>query len=157
MQNLFGETLKWFRSTFDAGVERVLAILIGVCFVASLVFLALAVEDAAGQEPTVTASPTATATPTPTATPTIDPMVQFRKDKITYCLNSVSYYYLSRTGIALEFTSTVWIMLAGTAEVTGTVDSTDERFGDPMTFRCVFEEFMDEPMMLTIVEVTESE
>jgi disulfide bond formation protein DsbB len=109
------------------------------------------------QEPTSTPVPTATATPTPTATPTIDPMVQFRKDKITYCLNSVSYYYLSRTGIALEFTSTVWIMLAGTAEVTGTVDSTDERFGDPMTFRCVFEEFMDVPMMLTIVEVTEGE
>jgi hypothetical protein len=157
MQNLFGETLKWFRSTFDAGVERVLAILIGVCFVASLVFLALAVEDAAGQEPTSTPVPTATATPTPTATPTVDPMVQFEADKVKFCLNSVYYNYISRTGIQLRAFLVDYVAKDDGAEVSGVADSTDERMTGTIYFKCVFSELMGESMMLTDLELIEGE
>jgi hypothetical protein len=158
MRQVFKEMQRQFRSTFDPGVERVLAILIGICFVASLVFLALAVEDATAQEPTSVPTPTATSTPTPTATPTVDPEVQAMDDRITMCLDSMEYYYLSRTGIQLEPLAFLYAVTDSGAEITGTADAeNDERLTGVVDFKCVFEDFMDVPLMLTEIEVTEGE
>ncbi len=98
--------------------------------------------------------PTATAVPTPTATPTVDPEVQFRADKVVYCIDSVHYYYLSRTGIELTVYGVTYVVTDSGAEVTGKAVSRDERFTGPLDFKCVFEDFMDVPMMLTEIIVT---
>jgi hypothetical protein len=126
--------------------------------VASLVFTALAVEDVAAQEPTSVPTPTATATPTPTATPTVDPEVQAKNDRITLCLDSMKYYYLSRTGIELEPLVFEYAFKLSGIEITGTADAkNDDRLTGVVDFKCVFEDFMDVPLMLTDVEVTEGE
>ena len=109
------------------------------------------------QEPTSTPVPTATATSTPTATPTVDPEVQATTDRTTLCLDSVHYYYLSRTGIELEPLAFKYAVTDSGAEVTGTADADDERLTGIVNFKCVFEDFMDVPLMLTDVEVTEGE
>jgi len=155
MKNLFEETLKWFRSTFDEGVERVLVILIGICFVASLVFIYLAIEDAAAQEPTD--SPVATITPTPTPTPTVDPEVQFRANKVTFCKDLVFYHYLKLTGIELRAMYSDYVATDTGAEVTGLADSADERLTGKIHFKCVYDDFMGESMMLTDFDLTEGE
>jgi hypothetical protein len=112
------------------------------------------------QEPTVTAvpTPTATATSTPTATPTIDPEVQAMDDRITMCLDSMKYYYFSRTGIELDPLAFLYAVTDSGVEITGTADAeNDDRLTGLVDFKCVFEDFMDVPLMLTDVEVTEGE
>ena len=120
-------------------------------FVASLAFILLAGIDAIAQEPT--AAPTATATPTPT----IDPEVQFRADKVTFCVDLVYYHYLRRTGIELRTLEKTYVPTDTGAEVTGLADSADERFTGTMHFKCVYDDFMGESMMLTDFDLTEGE
>ena len=102
-----------------------------------------------------TATPTPTATATPTATPTVDPEVQARAYRTTICLDSVRYFYLSRTGIEVEATSVKYTVTDSGAEITGTAEGDDERLSGPLDFKCVYGTLMDEPMTLTDVEVTE--
>ncbi len=153
--------LKWFLETFWSTAERITVVCIGACIVASLVFILLVIVDVyptSAQEPTATVVPTATATPTPTATPTVDPEVQAARDRATLCLDSVHYYYLSRTGIELEPPAFLYAVTDSGIEITGTADAeNDERLPGIVNFKCVFEDFMDVPLMLTDIEVTEGE
>ena len=88
---------------------------------------------------------------------TVDPEAQFRADKVTFCVDLVNYHYLKLTGIELRTLEKTYVATDTGAEVTGLADSVDERLTGTMHFKCVYDDFMGESMMLKDFDLTEGE
>jgi hypothetical protein len=73
------------------------------------------------------------------------------QELIQFCQDSVYHYYLSRTGIQLDFIET---NRQHEDLISGIADSTDERLAGPVGFKCIYGEVAG-VVILADIEVTQ--